>query len=90
MRSWLSPWPMRRSGLLLLVGVSLGCGGMHPSLEPYAGEPFFTSEARLEEYEALACIDQPVGCKPQAPKTRAWIREADRVIRSNNVLQGDL
>lgn len=86
MRSWLSLLLMSVTGLML----SVRCMS-RPIVEPYAGEAFFVSLERLEEYEALACLGAHdyEGCKPQAPKVRAWIREADRVIRSNNALRGD-
>jgi len=47
---------------------------------PYEGPPFFASAERLSEYEALAA-------DKRASKIRAWIREADRVIRANNALR---
>jgi len=67
--------------LLALASVCAGCKTI-PSLEPYAGEPFFASEQRLDEYEELMR-------EGRAPTIRAWIREADRVIRANNALRED-
>jgi hypothetical protein len=37
---------------------------------------------RLEEYQRLMDTGQ-------APAVRAWIREADRICRANNVLRGE-
>jgi len=79
------------SGLLLLASVCVGCKTT-PSLEPYYGEPVFTSEARLNEYELLKQRDQERAkqeLEPETQKLRAWIREADRVIRANNALRED-
>lgn len=86
-RSWAKVWLTSLSGCVASV-VLLGCVS-RPSLEPYYGEPFFVDPGRLDEYEALACLGPatPVGCEPQAPKIRAWIREADRVLRANNTLR---
>lgn len=67
---------MSLSGLMLSIS---GC--QTPAMiKPYEGPPFFASIERLDEYEALKDADK-------APKIRAWIREADRVIRSNNALR---
>ena len=80
MRSWLSPWRMRTAGWLLLAAVSLASCKTTPTIEPYACEPFPTTQAQIEEYEWLRSTGQ-------APLIRAWIREADRVCRANNALR---
>ena len=74
MRSWLSL--LRVS----LIGLSVSACCTTPMIEPYRGEPFFASEDRLDEYEALMIAEQ-------APAIRAWVREADRVLRANNALR---
>lgn len=79
---------MKTTGLIVSVIFISGCKTT-PTIEPYEGVPFFESMDRLEEYEALACKGKPDTCVPQAPKIRAWIREADRTIRSNNALRSE-
>ena len=81
MRSWPSPWRMRTAGLLVLAAVCTASCKTTPTIEPYACEPFPSTYAQLEEYEWLKATGQ-------APKIRAWIREADRVCRANNALRG--
>lgn len=56
-----------------------GCAGRNGpvSCEPAIGIPFHDSYPRLVEYQALYRAGA-------SPAIRAWIREADKVIRANN------
>lgn len=81
---------MRMSGLLVCAVATSACVTVR-LLEPYPAEEFAANERRIQEYVTLA--DDPVepdpqtGLCPTAPNLRAWVREADRVIRANNKLR---
>jgi hypothetical protein len=75
----------RTLSLMSLIGFAVsasGCRTIVVATDPYYCDPFYTDDARIDQYAMLYREDL-------APAVRAWVREADRVCRANNSLRGD-
>lgn len=83
MKSSPSRWLKRMSGCVASVLVFAACATNSIPTDPAVGEPFWASEERLDEYVELMN-------RGEAPSIRAWIREADRVIRANNAMHEEM
>lgn len=71
-------WRRSSAAILLFLALS-GCAATIPLVSPKCYEPFRDSAERKNEFAIMSSLDL-------FPYTRAWIKEADRVIRANNTL----
>lgn len=79
-RSWLSLWLTSSLGCALLVS---GCASVIVSPRPKACPPL--TDEILNEYDNLIQVSNEI----PTSQLRAWVREADKACRANELLLKD-
>lgn len=90
MKSWVRTQRTMCSLLITCALISLGCQTkIHQGRNPRVGASLLESVPAAREYlSASDAANNPDNECPTYPSLRAWVRDADRVIRANNAEAG--